>query len=60
MKTNIEITSLVYDTLMQNTIHETFDLNDIEKPEVSPTQGYISFNYKGQEVTLHVSSVPIV
>lgn len=54
---NHDITNIIYDTLLQNgDLHEMIDLNEVSNQEVEAHRGLISFNYKGREVTISVSS----
>lgn len=55
------MTDLVYDTLMghDDEMHEIIDLNEISDQEVEAHRGRISFTYKGRDVNISVSSVPI-
>jgi len=49
-----EVTDLIYDTLMKNTMHPQFNPDKIENQEVDADIGRISFDYYGRKFDVWV------
>jgi hypothetical protein len=52
-----DLTSKIYDTLMQNTMHKQFNIENVENPEVDAEKGEITFDTYGGKFRLKLEKV---
>ncbi len=53
----LELLNIIYDTLMNNTDNEQFDVSCVTECEIDNSTGIISFDYNGKNYQLTIISI---